>query len=152
MDNVTLFWQSVNKTPGCWLWAGTVNADGYGLAHNVRGIVLAHRIVWTLVHGPIPAGMCVLHSCDVPACVNPGHLFLGTRADNCRDRAAKGRTVASHCYGLANGKARLSDDEVAEIRRLYVPGRGVCKLAARFGISHSTLINIAVGRRRIAPA
>jgi hypothetical protein len=119
MDTETCFWRQVNKSQGCWLWTGTLNQDGYGVTFQFKETVLAHRIAYVLTRGSIPAGMCVLHTCDVRNCVNPAHLFIGTRADNCRDRSAKGRTVGSHCYGKNNGKGKLSDEQIAEIRLLF---------------------------------
>lgn len=72
---------------GCWLWNGSSLERGYG---RFRGS-LAHRVSWVLHNGPIPDGMHVCHRCDVTACVNPAHLFLGTALDNIRDMHAKGR-------------------------------------------------------------
>lgn len=80
-------------TTGCWLWTGTLQSKGYGLLSTTRraGPLLAHRIAWLLLRGPIPPGGQVLHSCDVPCCVNPGHLFIGSASDNTADMVRKGR-------------------------------------------------------------
>lgn len=77
---------------GCWLWMGTANREGgYGRA-RVNGVsVVAHRASWEFHIGPIPEGRQVLHRCDLPPCVNPGHLFLGDQTANMRDMVAKGR-------------------------------------------------------------
>lgn len=85
------------------LWTGSVNAKGYGyLSAGSRssGHMLAHVAAWTVTYGLVPKGVCVLHRCDIPACVNPSCLFLGTRADNNIDMAAKGRHYngkKTHC-------------------------------------------------------
>src|SRR5678815_3205705 len=95
----------------CLEWQGTKHSKrGYGL----DGRKLAHRAAWERVHGPIPEGMHVLHKCDNPPCVNVRHLFLGTHADNMRDREQKGR--ANHPYGERSGKAKLTDADVRYIR------------------------------------
>jgi hypothetical protein len=86
-------------TTGCHLWIGGEYSGGYGkFGLGVRGsAMLAHRFAWELVHGPVPAGLCVLHKCDTPACCNVDHLFIGTRPENSADMVAKGR------YRSANG-------------------------------------------------
>jgi len=96
-------------TPGdpdaCWPWAGPLDRKGYGVIFHVGGQTgpnwSAHRAAWTLLVGPIPAGMHVLHTCDNPPCCNPAHLFLGTNDDNVADMVAKGRqrsgNTRTHC-------------------------------------------------------
>lgn len=84
----------------CVIWPKATNACGYGILGRDGKSWLAHRWVWTQERGPIPEGMVVCHTCDVPACVNIDHLFLGTVRDNVRDMAAKGRhrgQRTTHC-------------------------------------------------------
>ena len=76
------------------------DGDGYGHRKVNGRYEKTHRLVWVEVYGEIPDGMCVLHRCDNPPCVNPGHLFLGTLSDNAQDMAAKGRQwqqLKTHC-------------------------------------------------------
>lgn len=84
------FWAMVEKTETCWLWLGGA-IDGYGTITEEGRTVRAHRVSYKLHVGPIPTGLFVLHHCDVPSCVNPDHLFLGTHSDNMKDRQMKGR-------------------------------------------------------------
>jgi hypothetical protein len=91
------FWSVVEKTEGCWLWRYGTNLDGYGQFSLPKAKTtparkwMAHRLSWTWEHGPIPSGLCVCHKCDVPPCVRPDHLFLGTHHENMRDAVRKGR-------------------------------------------------------------
>jgi HNH endonuclease len=73
----------------CIEWSHRKSGGGYGMLRIDGRSVYAHRGAWTRANGPIPAGMCVLHVCDNPPCVNPEHLWVGTMADNMRDRSAK---------------------------------------------------------------
>jgi hypothetical protein len=108
------FWGNIIKTDTCWLWMGCHDGCGYGMI-LVRGTRLkTHRYSWMLHNGEIPEGMHVCHTCDNPKCVNPAHLFLGTHLDNMRDMISKGRLVA--LPGEKNGRAKLTQDDIREIR------------------------------------
>jgi hypothetical protein len=100
------FWSKVERGPGCWIWVGTCDRRGYGAFYfyeRPRRQVAAHRFVWELHHGPIPAGMQVCHACDTPPCCNPDHLWLGTAKDNSDDKIRKGRTRYVFSYGERHG-------------------------------------------------
>ena len=110
-------------------------------------VELAHRVSYRLAGRLYDESLCVLHRCDNPRCVNPDHLWLGTRADNNQDKINKGRSIS--CRGEKNGRCRLSDEEVTEMRRLYELGNIKIKsLAAEFGISKSQVWNIVSGAQR----
>jgi len=89
------FWDFVLLDDECWLWAGALRRKGYGQFGVCAGFVLcAHRMAWLLANlGPIPANLMVCHHCDVPRCVNPAHLFLGTNRENMHDALRKGRPL-----------------------------------------------------------
>jgi hypothetical protein len=79
------------QADGCWIFTGSLSVWGYGHVRHNGKTVIASRLAWETAHGPIPDGMRVCHRCDVPACCNPDHLFLGTDKANTRDAMAKGR-------------------------------------------------------------
>lgn len=139
------FWAKVDKTSGpCWIWTARINYGGYGQFRTTGRLTeYAHRVSWKLHGGPIPAGMDVLHRCDRPACVNPGHLFLGTDADNVSDRNAKGRQAR----GERAGRSKLKSAQVAEIKSIRIAtGMSMRKLASLFGVSHTTIEQILDGQ------
>lgn len=104
-----LFWAKVKKMDSCWLWTACLDVRGYGQFSFNRRRISAHRYSYQLAHGKIADDLCVLHKCDVPHCVNPDHLFLGTRADNTADMEAKGRAKYEN-------RTKLTPDQVREIR------------------------------------
>jgi hypothetical protein len=138
---------------GCWLWLGELRAN-YGIAYPVRssrhlpnrGRVLAHRVSWEAVNGPIPKGMKVCHRCDVPSCVNPDHLFLGTQTENMADMIAKSRGAwqqgcpLPRVRGEAHPRAKLTAEQVREIRRYWdTKTDTLYRMARRYGVSLDTV-------------
>ena len=107
-----------DKGTSCLLWAGGCYEQGYGYANveEVPGERYAHRVAFSLFIGKIPEGLCVCHTCDVRNCVNFGHFFLGTRGDNIRDMFAKKRWGKRSMPGVSHPMAKLSDDDIREIR------------------------------------
>ena len=144
---VTRFWENVavRGRDECWLWMGALTAAGYGTIQWEGKQWLAHRISYILAFGSIPEGdgyhgTCVCHRCDNRACCNPAHLFLGTQADNCADRDAKGRHRCGR--GERHGMAKLTWLEVQEIRYLSAQGVSGKILANRYGVSAATVSEI----------
>jgi len=105
---------------------------------------LAHRVSYELFIGPITDGLSVLHKCDVTACVNPDHLFLGTQGDNMRDCRDKGRMVMPDRKGEHNGRAKLTPDNVREIRKLTESMTNVA-ISKRFNVNRTTIDQIVNG-------
>lgn len=149
-------WSRADRSGGpdaCWPWLGYRMARGYGrVGANGKRAQSTHRVVWEALNGPIPAGLCVLHSCDNPPCVNPAHLWLGSFADNNRDRAAKGRSnrdmsMRRPTRGEMVNTARLTAAHVRTIRLRYAAG-GITQLglAEAYGV-HEPAIYKIISRR-----
>lgn len=133
------FWAKIRKTRGCWLWLGVPNSQGYGQIHVNGKTIGAHRFSYALHNGKIPRKLYVLHSCDVRNCVKPAHLWLGTQLENLADRDAKGRGVG----GILNGRAKLSEIQVKNIRLAYATGTtSISKLAKIYPVNEPTICKI----------
>lgn len=126
----------------CHEWTGCMNPKGYGQFNLGGKPVRAHRVSYFLATGEEPE--CVCHRCDNRKCCNPAHLFGGTAADNSRDMVEKARSA----QGERNGQAKLNEEHVLEIRRLYATGRFTqIKLAHVFGIDQSAVSWIVTHKR-----
>jgi len=137
------FWNKVSYSPGCWEWAGVKNKGGYGRVRAGEWREnYAHRVAYFWAHGEPLGEVCVLHRCDNPPCVNPLHLFPGTRGDNAADRVAKGRCAR----GESQGASVLNPADVASIRKRRRSGATLRAIAAEFGVSRGTIHNVVRGR------
>lgn len=139
----------VNPMTGCWEWIGT-KRNGYGRTmagsrtDGTRKSVSAHRLSYQLFKGDIPPGHEICHKCDNPCCINPDHLFSGTRQDNVDDREQKGR--GNQPRGEHNGKAKLTASAVyaARVERL-VNGTSYQAIADRYGVAKRTIMDAIKG-------
>ena len=144
------FWARVDRSGGddaCWPWGGYTplryGRPTYPMTSIDGESMGAHRAAWVLTHGPVPVGVFVCHTCDNPPCVNPAHLWLGTPSENSADMARKGRARpgkrspdALTWRGQDAPAAKLTNDQVVEMRRLYSTGEwSFASLAARYGVS-----------------
>lgn len=131
------FWGMVRKTRCCWLWTGHRHHKGHGtikLGASNPVPEQAHRVSWMLHKGPIPDGLCVLHNCpggDNPACVNPAHLWLGTKVENTKDMVKKG----THARGERMGNSVLKAKQVLLGIRLRKQGYSYPIIARKIGVS-----------------
>ena len=149
------FWTKVQKDSGiygadgsystqCWQWLGAKMVSGYGHM-RINGVnKFAHRVLYTLLGQTLNANKCVLHKCDNRACVNPEHLFIGTRQDNANDAYTKGRNKGA--IGDANFNTKLTSDQVRDIRAAIVNGATHKQMADRFGVSRTSISAIIRGK------
>ena len=123
---------------GCWLWLGCTDGKGYPAFTIMGKIVPAHRFSWEMHNKASAKGGHVLHKCDVPVCVNPAHLFIGTQADNSLDMKQKGRS----CYGERNPHSKLTIEAVRDIRRRALMGEASRAIAQSYGIAPAHVRNV----------
>lgn len=160
-----LFWSLLDKDAagGCWLWPGNAYPNGYGRVPWKMSNRGAHRLAWVLTHGSVEEGLCVLHHCDVKRCCNPAHLYLGTPADNGKDRSIRGQAASGdrngsrlhperlrrgdnsprrlyperyeNVRGARHYAAKFSEEQVLQIRADHAQGMTIPALAEREGVT-----------------
>lgn len=137
----------------CWPWNAARFKNGYGQfgVSKAERSVLAHRFGYKLLVGPIPPGMRVCHTCDNPPCQNPAHWFLGTAKDNSQDMVSKNR--GNPARGERHARARLTEEDVVEIRRRHQTGELARDIAADYNLSVTYISKVAHGGRwaNVAP-
>ena len=131
---------------GCWLWKGN-QASGYGRIYagpdHRYHTLLAHRVAYQEFIGDVPHNVDVLHTCDVPLCVNPAHLFLGTHKENMADMIAKGRQRLNPAKGVDRHDAKLTENDVREIR---LSTDTQAATAAKYGVTRTAISAIRRGK------
>lgn len=148
VPSIKRFWKYVKITQGCWEWSGYIGAGGYGVISSDDGkLMKAHRLSWSIKHGPIPDGLKVCHKCDNPKCVNPSHLFLGTQSDNVQDCKKKGRISNRPQPGESNPMSRLTNKQVLDMRSLRLSrGLSYKKIGQKFGVAAMTAYRAITGQ------
>lgn len=142
-ETIARFWSkvAVGTKKVCWPWVGSKDQHGYGQI-NVKGRPIKASRVALLLSGKNLGKSCALHRCDNPACCNPRHLFVGTKAQNSRDMIAKGRSIV----GTRNARHKLTEEDVRTIRRESKKGRTNKEIARGFLVHRMTVSRIVRGK------
>lgn len=158
-DQIDKFWSLVDDSEygpaGCWVWQAYRNKQSYGVINTNCQRFLAHRFSWFLVHGNIPDDLIACHRCDNPSCVNPSHVWLGTRQQNALDRDSKKRVASGNNHGLrknagaaSHGErhylAKLTTDSVVLIRKLYQSGQSCKDIASNFDVTDGAILAVVL--------
>lgn len=160
------FWTKIDQNgpvmPGmstsCWTWMGAKDTGGYGNFNLGMRFVKAHSFAFTQKNGALPEGKFVLHTCDNPSCCNPAHLYAGTKKDNAQDRERRQR--GNHAVGQRhgcvthpglhrgerNGRAKMTEDTVRDLRRRHREGERAASLARAYGLTKTTVSGILRGK------
>lgn len=123
----------------CWLWKGAGKGNGYGNVNIDGKTSTAHSVAYELFVGRVPKGLEVCHMCDNRWCVNPDHLYVGTRVENMDDCHSRGRATGGR-------RKHLKENQVQEIRRQLLAGVEPRRISALTGVGYETVTAISKGR------
>lgn len=138
------FQAKINKTESCWLWTAGKFKNGYGVFNYDGKHRLAHRVARFFEDGKFPEGV-VRHSCDNPLCVNPSHLLVGTQQENINDMISRGRQKKQ--YGESNGQAKLTNEQVIQLRKEHTEQKtSTAEIARRLGMSQGCVWRMLRGK------
>lgn len=149
---IEAFWSKVdirNTVKDCWVWNGAKTPKGYGNVRINKKYLKSHRVAFSIANGEIPEGYIVCHICDNPSCCNPSHLMLGTIKSNAADMILKsrGKKPESAARGSVNGRSKLNEENVRQIRRLYASGEmNQYEIAKMYGVSQPAIGSILRGK------
>jgi hypothetical protein len=125
---------------GCWIWLGAIRSNGYGAINIEKKTRSAHRLAYEIANKKsVPSNLDVCHRCDVRACINPDHLFVGTRKDNMVDCANKGRNFVPLLRGEESPNSKLTVRQVLAIRK---DSRSIRALGRAYGVDRGTIASI----------
>ena len=128
---------------GCWIWMGAIDKHGYGKIFTDGRPQRTHRVSFSIHNDETPNH--VLHTCDVPSCVNPSHLYSGSHSDNMRDRENRNR--GNKATGIKNGKCRFSSEDIKRMRDLKSGGFSLRAIARMFDISGTGYVSLVVNMK-----
>ena len=136
--------QTIIKENGCHEFTGSKNEYGYGRIHQNKKLVFVHRAVYEKVHGEIPKGMVIMHSCDNPSCINIHHLSANNQSENIKDMYSKGRGL--NLAGSKHGMSKINETDVINIKKRLSDGDTCVAISKDYGVSEGTIRNIKKGR------
>lgn len=149
-EYIARFWSKVDirGEDDCWEWQAA-RVLGYGIFNMDGKNRRANRLAWEFTNGPIPDGLFVCHHCDNRACVNPKHFFLGDYSDNAVDAVNKGlwpgvKNFPKDQFGENHPRAKLTEQDVKDIRELYANGISEVQIAKRYNMDQTTISGIVL--------
>lgn len=138
-DAFMLSRSKLDEDTGCWNWSKCVQSNGYGRVRHDGRTAYAHRLSYLMLVGEIPDGFDVCHTCDNRRCVNPDHLFVGTRKDNMQDAVSKGRQAS----GDVLPQTKLRGDAAMRALEQIHKGRLYADIAKDFGVTRTSIGRLA---------